>query len=97
MQEDQFGGLDIDDGGEEADIPSYVWNMRLAEDEEDESIQGGAGGLFSPAPKSKATVNLTDVASFLRDGRKGPSFYREFVSAIFNITRADEFRFAEAL
>lgn len=68
--EDQF----VDD---DQDAPGYVWNMRLAEEEQEDA---NGDGLFSPPPAaaaaSKELVDLKEVASFLRDGRKGPSIQR---------------------
>lgn len=89
MAEDEpADGMEIDEFGieldQDEDIPGYVWNMRLAEDEDeheekegDEAEEGFFGTSNSHTGKNEPrTVNLTEVASFLRDGRKGSSFYR---------------------
>lgn len=76
-EDDHF--VDDVDVDEEQEGPGYVWNMRLAEEEQEDPT---GDGLFSPPPAaaaaaaSKELVDLKEVASFLRDGRKGPSVQR---------------------
>lgn len=88
-EQDGFhGGMEIDEFGmeQEDEIPPYVWNSRLAEDDDDGQGHGAENDgdedvLFgssatAPSKPPAPSVNLVDVASFLRDGRKGKSFYR---------------------